>query len=575
MKLRPYQGEAWSAVETAWAAGTLRPAVLLPTGMGKTVIFASMAHAAVTERRERVGIIVHRDELATQTMEKLHDIDPTMNVGIVKAERDEWNADVVILSVQTLARTSRLTRIPPRWFQMLIVDEAHHAAADSYVRALDYFGVSIPAPIAIKAWGGAPTPNRLTPTVVGATKAVGFTATMSRDDSRGLGDIWDSIAYSKDILWGIRNGYLVDVSGRAITVDGLDLTKVVRRGGDMTDGSLGDALENSDAVHVVAAEYIDHASNPDGTLRPGIAFWPTVRVAELFTEAGNAAGIRTATVIGTTPKEERTLVYKRYREGDLDMISSVGVLTEGFDMPKAEVAVIGRATEVQGLYVQMVGRILRPYPGKARALVLDVTGVTSRMRLAGLADLSSSVDEVRDDESLTDAEERERTGRIKPKRSTTTVDGERGFDDVDLFQQSRAAWLKTYKGVWFIQTKNSLYFLWPDDEATARSESGEEKWHIGFSLANRTRGGKYLQSGMSLDYAMSIAEQFATDEDPMIASRSSSWRKKGGKASEAQTGFAASMGLDVSKMTKNDASNAISIHIVSRMLDRHVRENGS
>jgi len=367
--------------------------------------------------------------------------------------------------------------------------------------------------------------------------------------------------YQMDVLFGVRNGFLTDVRGRAITVDGLDLTQVVRKSGDFADASLGEALESSDALKVAAQGYTEHA----GT-RQGIAFWPTVRVAELAATEFSQQSIASAVILGATPREDRHLIYKRYRERDIQVIHSVGVLTEGFDMPQAEVALMGRATSVHGLYVQMVGRVLRPFPGKREALVLDITGVTGRFPLASVADLSTESVRPKPGQSLMEAEAEGR--REKKDRGKLSIAGDRGFDEVNLFHQSQGAWLQTHSGVWFIQTKMRTVFLWPDDEGTAASETGTEKWKVGVTPSNYSaRGGQWVRTGLSLEYALAEAEEYAMKMDASIASRKSSWRRKGVPASEAQKTYAQSLGIDATAMTKTQAADAISVHTASVMLD--------
>jgi superfamily II DNA or RNA helicase len=131
LKLRDYQEDAVNLTFEAIALGTNRPAVVLPTGAGKTVIFSWMANKWVRERKSRVLILVHRDELATQTVKKLHDVAPALKVGVVKGSRNEYaNVDVIVGSVQTLRRFNR--RAPILNIGLVVVDEAHHAAAESY-----------------------------------------------------------------------------------------------------------------------------------------------------------------------------------------------------------------------------------------------------------------------------------------------------------------------------------------------------------------------------------------------------------------------------------------------------------
>jgi len=603
LKLRDYQTGAIDAVLAAWAGGMQTPAVVLPTGMGKTVIFADLILRLVRAGR-RPLVLVHRDELATQTQDKLHDADPSLRVGVIKATRNEYGTDfdVVIGSVQTLGRPARLSPIERDQFTDVIVDECHHAAADSYVRILSWFGC-----LNYAEWNAV---NLLDQTVSARPewpRAVGFTATMERGDDRKLGKIWSDVVYRKDIMYGILNGYLVDVSGIQVTVDGLDLASVARSKGDYQDGALGNALEDAGAGEAIATAYIEHCAlpctcaNPDrhsethelmenqaGRLfrrrfgcpdapvkyRQALLFAPTVATAESFAESLVDAGIRAQVITGTTSKEERTLIYKRYRAHEIDVIASCMVLTEGFDMPQAEVAIIARPTSSSALYVQMVGRVLRPSPrtGKTSALVLDVVGVTSRLALASIADLTGGEVTPAPGETLTQAQARQ---QARPEQLVPgTVQGEIAYQAVNLFQQSKSAWLQTHAGVWFIPTRECLVFLW-----SAPAEDGTERFKLCRSKDPYTaKGGAYLKGGeaFSLDYAMAWAEQEASELDPSVSSRKSSWRQKSRVPSTAQIEQCDKNMITVPEgANKSQVSDLLSIHFASRALDRGVKRPGS
>lgn len=542
LRLREYQREGIDACDAAQAAGLRRFAVVWPTGAGKTVAFAELVRRAVVAGK-RPMILVHRDELVTQAVDKIHSAAPDHSVGIVKAARSETDADIIVASVQTLARPARRAAvIAARDTHLIIVDESHHAAAKSYIDVLTDFGCF--------------DPER-------DTIAIGFTATMSREDDRHLGDVWQKIVHEKDILWMIEHGYLVDPRGHQVTVDGLDLATVARRRGDYVDGELGTAMEDSGAGTIVATAYRTHATREDGTLMPGIMFAPTVSAAHTFAADFNAAGITTEVVVGTTPLEDRALIYKRFRHGDTQVLSSVGVLTEGFDAPWATVAVIARPTSSTGLYKQMVGRVLRPFPGKDEAVVLDVVGISDVHDLASISVLTHSQLPNIDGASLTqraaagrEEDERVRTGRYGG------VEGKIASRAIDLFHTSKSAWLRTRGGVWFIATKFSTWFLWPD------KEGDDEHWKVGKCGVRTTKGGTWPYRGLTLEYAMAWAEQEAETEDATVASRTSAWRRT--KPSEQQIAMGLRLGVqDAATYRKGALSDAISTVIASRLLDVH------
>lgn len=544
LKLRPYQTEAITALRDGWADHS-RIAVVLPTGMGKTVIFSDLVAQAVTVHEKRSLILVHRDELVKQAAQKIRSVNRSVSVGIVKAASDEHGADVVIASVQTLARASRRSRIDPGAFGLIIVDECHHAAAKSYRDVLEYFGAFRDRD---------------------ATLTAGFTATMTRADNLGLGDVWEKVVYERDILYGIGEGYLSDVRGVEVTVDGLDLGEVARTRGDYQEGALGEALESCGAGAIIAAKYIEHAGS-----RSGVLFAPTVATARSMAGDFNDAGIKTEVVTGETPPDERDAIYRRFADGTTQVLSNCMVLTEGWDAPIAKVAVIARPTTSQSLYVQMAGRVLRPYPGEPEALILDVMGVSGKLQLATISDLSRTVVNVQPGETLIEAAQREADERRKAAGRTFKIEGDTVTSRVvDLFGTSKSAWLQTEGGTWFIPARDATFFLWPDDQETRPG-----MWKVGKAIAAWGGGRYYITSGgfiledLTQEYAMAWAEQEAENYDSSIASRESSWRKKkAASASPAQVNFAAKLGIaGAQEMTKPELSDAISVKLASKILD--------
>lgn len=562
--LRGYQRETIDTVYRAWSGGMCRPAVVLPTGMGKTVIFADLidrwlSGAAVPPRHDPNGailVLVHREELADQTAEKIHMIDPDITVGVCKATRNELGGQVIIGSVLTLARRERRVRLPR--IGLVIVDECHHAAADSYLKILDHVGA---LPARYCGCGDCQRAPR-------GALAVGFTATMSRSDNRGLGSVWQDVVYRKDIMYGVENGYLVDPRGKAIEIDGMDLARVARSGGDYQQGALGQEMTQSGATKVIAEKYKELAGD-----RQGIAFMPTVATAHGMAADFEATGITAAVVDGNTQTEDRRSIYTDVRSGKIQVIANCGVLTEGFDMPQIS-AIVPKKTMSASLYVQMVGRGLRPwnrpkdhpFGPKIDCLVLDPVGVTAQHNLAGMVDLSDKAVPPKDGESLSEAVERvakETNDReLAELARARRLSGAVTIRDVELFHNSASAWLQTRKGIWFIPTRQCVFFLWPD---------GPETFKIGRTKTPYSaKGGSWVRDGLSLEYAMAFAEQFANGTDPTVSQRDRSWRKS--KPSDTQRGLATRLGIQLEEgWRQGTVSDAISIHYASAMLDGAIK----
>lgn len=540
LTLRPYQTECIDAVFAAWADGMKRPAVVLPTGAGKTVVFAALIkefrefgrlREKDLHRGQRVMVLVHRDELADQAMAKIRAIAPELSVGKVKAEHNEITADVMVCSVQTLAVARRRRAVKNEAVNsrsgavgLIITDECHHGAAPTYRKIYKEF------------------PDALN---------LGVTATLARGDGVGLGGVWDDVVYSKSILWMISKRHLADLRMKNVDVGGLDLGGVSRSRGDFQSGALGKALEESDMAEKLPAAYQEHAGD-----RPGVVFTPTVATAVQVAASFCHAGIRSDVISGETPREERLRIFEDYRTGRTQVLVNCMVLTEGFDAPWASCAVIARPTQSAPLYTQMVGRVLRPYPGKTDALVLNVAG--PGQRICTLIDLEDTVHEVKDGETLAEAAEREEKER--KEHGEKSLFGDLKFKDVDAFAASKAAWLKTPGGVIFLPAGETMVFLWPSAQAGL--------WDV----CRVTKGDKWRRTqhtAVDLGSGMAWGEAVAEDYGSLNHSRKASWRR--GNPTEAQVRFGQGLGIsDAERMGKGALSDAISMALAARAFDQHV-----
>jgi superfamily II DNA or RNA helicase len=526
LPLRDYQRAAIDALHTGWQAGGTRLAVLLPTGAGKTVVFSHLA-AEQHARGTRTLVLAHRDELIQQAAGKIRAVAPHLRVGVVKAERDEHDGyDVVVASIQTLASPKRRNAI--RDIGLVVVDEAHHAAAPTYMETLQHFGC------------------------FGRTPAAGFTATMKRE-SGGLAEVWEEIVYTRDILEMIADRHLVDVRGKAVRVEGLALDNVKTRAGDLQDGQLAQALDDSGAADVVADAYLEHAAD-----RPGVIFTPTVDTAKSMTDVMNKRGISTATVWGDMHRDERAETLKAYGTGDIQALANCMVLTEGFDAPWASCAVIARPTKSAALYVQMVGRVLRPWKGKTDALVLDVMGASTRHKLASLVDLTEREMEAPEEgETLAEAalkEDQETAPRL--------IQGGVEWQDVDLFHNSASRWLQTRGGTWFIPAGDELLFLTPGDEPQSYRI---RLWAKGQGALAPNPDPEY-----PLEFAMRWTEIYAKRRAPQLAAKAARWRS--GQPTPKQIAFCHRNGIPIAPGSSAGAvSDAQAAYLASIRLDRSMK----
>lgn len=492
------------------------------------------------ERRgRRVLILAHRHELLEQLKDNVLAIDPEVTVGIVKAERNETGPDVVIGSIQTLANPARLEQIKD--VGLVVVDECHHSVARTYMETLAQLGC------------------------FSDTIAVGVTATMDRSDQKMLADVWESVAYSKGIREGIAEGHLVRPIGKAVVLESLDLSQVKTSKGDFQEGQLGEAVE--DASVDIAKAVVNHAKDR----RRILVFVPTVASAIRLSVDLDACDLPSEVVVGTTDKLKRSFIYQSLRDGDIRVIVSVGVLTEGFDLPAIDCIVMARPTQSASLYQQCIGRGLRPSPdtGKTDCLVLDVCDVN---RIHTLHTLDKLVPDSpyarvgRDDDELP----QELAEAIEASEPVGKIELEGTVIDRDLFGDSEALWLRTHRGARFIPAGDWLIFLWEENDLFRVGQLAVKGPALGGWLAD---GGLYTDEKLAsswadLTVAKAIAERHAHELDPSLSKRAAPWRKGTRAPSEAQVRYARGLGIrNPETKSKSRLSDDISQTLASYRLD--------
>jgi ATP-dependent helicase IRC3 len=501
--LRDYQLEALAAVEEAEAAGTRRQLVALPTGTGKTVVFSEL----IARRGGRALVLVHRDELVSQALDKLA-VAGLEDVGVVKAERDEHGAQVVVASVQSISRRLRLERVTPD-FRTVVVDEAHHVAADSYQRVLEHVEAGGPPPL-----------------------VVGVTATPERSDGVPLEGF--HVVYRRQLADMIGAGYLSDLRALQIRLRA-DFARLHIRAGDFIEAEAEAMLLDADAPAMAARAYQAHAPG-----RRAIVFTPTVKVAGLMADAFRAAGIAAESIDGGTPLELRRDVLARFHEGQVAVVANCAVLTEGFDEPAVDCLIIARPTRSRLLYMQMLGRATRKHPGKDDALILDLVGVTSRLDLMTAA-------------AVLRMPERDLAARgalavltqRQAEEEARQLHGELVARAVPLFARRPLHWIRLEGGAFGLSLGNGeLLALLP--------EAG--KWR---AVAKGSRGDRSLSGPLPLDYAMGAAEDYARRNGAgWLLDREAPWRRA--PASDRQLELLRKYRLPITDgMTKGEASDAL------------------
>ena len=357
IKLRPYQEEARTKIKDEWDKGNKKTLLVLPTGCGKTIVFAMIA-ADMVKKGKRVLILAHRAELLEQAADKIRK-STGLICSVEKAEEScigSWFM-ITVGSVQTLQKDKRLARFSNEHFDVIIVDEAHHCISDSYQRVLNYFNTA---------------------------NVLGVTATPDRGDMRNLGQYFESLAFEYTLPKAIKEGYLSPIKALTIPLK-LDLSGVAMQSGDFKVGDLGTALDPY--LEQIAKEMSNYCKG-----RKTVVFLPLVKTSQKFTGILNQIGFNAAEVNGNS--DDRAEILKDFDENKYNVICNSMLLTEGWDCPSVDCVIILRPTKVRSLYSQMVGRGTRLYPGKENLLLLDFLWHTERHELCHPAHLICENEEV-------------------------------------------------------------------------------------------------------------------------------------------------------------------------------------
>ena len=364
MLLRPYQEAAVSdACKALDKHGNT--IVVAPTGAGKTIMLSALVGERYKDGK-KILVMQHRDELVDQSKSKSERINPYITTSIVNGTVKNWDGNAIFSMVQTISRERNLRDRPK--FDMIVVDESHHAAADTYLKVIN----------AVKE----DNPD---------AEIVGFTATPNRGDGKGLRSVFNNCSHQIEITTLIREGFLVPPKSYVIDCGvGDQLNNVSRKGNDF-DMEQVEAIMNHKVINdKVVTEWMDHA---DG--RKTVVFCSTIKHAEDLLESFVEHDINAKLVTGDTPKDERAETLHELAYGDLEVVVNVSVLTEGFDAPAVSCIVLTRPCSQKGTMVQMIGRGLRTidpeeFPGvvKTDCVVLDFgTSVLTHGSLEDAVDL--------------------------------------------------------------------------------------------------------------------------------------------------------------------------------------------
>ena len=519
MELRPYQRDALAAIDAAYDRGVRRQLLALPTGGGKTVVFSEL----VNRRHGNALILAHRDRLIQQAATKLASVVGYHRLGIVKAEQNQFNAAVVVASVQTLSRQRRREMLPQ--FDTVIIDEAHRSAARIYDDIIRH--VCRPE-----------------------TLLLGVTATPERSDGIGLDRVYDDIVYQIGILDLIEQQYLVPLRGRKITIE-VDFSILrSRRNADGINDYRMDEVENlmesANWHENVAKGWLRFASE-----RRTIAFVPRVRMAYRLAEYLRAQGISAAALDGSTTLAEQRRLVHQFETGAIRFLANCDLFVEGADIPSIDCVVFARPTRSRIIYNQAIGRGTRlsPSTGKTDCLVLDMVGASNRFDLCHLGTLVG-VREIQPGETITEAKRRqereERTAESEDQKES--LDGLILGREVSLFggQKPRPEFqweVIPEQRLAILHCENREYQIW-------RSADLDEYFYA------EVTGDSQLQ-GVSTTYKAAKALCEADARQVLFGGPDAKWRST--PATEKQLALLKRLriGHDPATITKGDAARLI------------------
>ncbi|WP_303188435.1 DEAD/DEAH box helicase [uncultured Clostridium sp.] len=495
MELRDYQVECVNKIKEMKEGE--KKIAFLSTGAGKTVI---MSYVASLETG-RVLIVVDQDELRGQTIDKLSIFIPKEEIGSVQGKYDEVDKRVIVATRQSLThgKSTRMERMLENGeFDLLMVDECHRAVSQ-YKKIVD----------------------RIT-----TNKVLGFTATPWNSE---LNKVFDGFVYEKDILSLIKEGYLV--SPRCFTVrTNVDLSNVHTVAGEFNQGELDKVVNIESRNKLIVDKYLEIASDRNKVL----CFCTSIEHAEEIANTFNVYGIKAKNVDISLSKEERDSTIKAFRNGEITVLTNVGILTTGVDIPDINCIIMARPTKSKMLYVQCIGRGLRLFDGKEDCLILDIVDNATKHNLLN----SRSVFDIKDNETIQEKEERiEREAeeerlereRIEQERlEAERIEQELILKEISLFNET----VQNISGV------SSLHWFFTDinkKEVAILSINGNVDYYIfkmgeEFVWLKRTQGENYtykleeIERSNNLKELVDTVEENAIKEGSSFISKSAKWK---------------------------------------------------
>lgn len=560
MQLRNYQEAALRKSKEKFAQGITRQLIALPTGTGKTPLFACVR--SYFDFQKRVMVLVHREELAQQAADKLRVWNPGEHVGVEMADSySSPNDRFVVASVQTIGRagSSRLSKFRPDEFDAIIVDEAHHSVASTYKNIFNHFQIL------------AEDNKKL---------LLGVTATPNRGDGAALGEIYDEIIYQMSVLDAIRQGWLVDIHGlRVKTNSSLDGVHTVA--GDFATGELSKEVNTAQRNELIVRKWMENANE-----RSTIAFTVDIAHAQALASAFKHYGVSAEAVWGEDPYRADKL--KAHRDGTLRVLCNCAVLTEGYDDPNVGCIVMARPTKSNLLFVQMAGRGTRlpqgynnisdvPPAAKKDCLLMDVVDNTSHHSLVTLPSifgLSNNLD-LKKQSVMFAVDAVNKAKKEHPEVDLSTLEEISKIpalvEKVNLFEVKFPPQVMNHSQLQWHQNSagDSYVLLLPNDESVTITQDLLGDFHV-VGQVNRNkftdRVGKDLPT--AFHRADELVQMFGRNMLHLVK-RESSWH--GDAATQSQIGLLKRLRIPVpvsGSLTKGQAAKLITAHFA-----KHGRPN--
>jgi len=534
-------------VKADWQSGFQNVMITVATGGGKTIIFLGLlAEELHNNPGKRCLIIAHRKELIDQPIERLAEFWPELaqRSGIVMADQDDCDQQIIVATVQTLGGRGRLDNILQHGaIDYIVTDESHHSISASYLAVYEQLK--------------AANPN---------VKHLGVTATPIRADRKQFGDVYEKVSAHYGIKELVKLGYLAPPRWLAIQT-GISLASVSKSGSgedrDYNARGLANVFETDNCFELVVETHQKYATG-----RPAIAFTASVAGAYSLAEKFNDAGINAAAADGTTSREVRSQLIRDFRSGKLSVLCNVALWTEGLDLPEISCVHMVRPTQSDAYYIQCIGRGLRLLPGKDDALILDyapaeVRNVTMLGDVLGVnVEKAAYMDE--------DAEEGEVIAGFTFDGDVKWMTGDpmeiigRALDYLNLSpwrwnQQDKRSWM--ILGLGKNETDNT-------DRTLAMSPAGEsmQLWGVWKKDEERWHSAKLLKEGTFEELSI-VADEFAHKwGSEQLARKNQRWHTH--PPTEGQIKYAGRLGINCDGMTKGGLAEAITYKLTLDALRR-------